>query len=196
MNWSFSEIRALSLKAARGSGLEWGQAEEVAHSILWLQERNINGVAALSDYLEWRSNDAKFDLKADPLILGSIIRDLNSWAGYFPRSIIQPILLLPAIAVTLGDNECVQCTWSNNEILLQKDALLINCMSMQQGIKPIAFDLKYIDQTLEANELLSRVHSDDQTHFRTLEQFAHKTYAPATEDSRNAGAGAGNDGND
>ena len=36
MSWSLSEIGALATKAARGSGMDWGLADEAGYAVKWL----------------------------------------------------------------------------------------------------------------------------------------------------------------
>jgi len=54
MSWSLGEIGALATKAARGSGMDWGLADEAGYAVKWLQRRQLPGVAALCRYLSWR----------------------------------------------------------------------------------------------------------------------------------------------
>ena len=51
MSWSVGESGALALKAARGAGMSWGQAEEASFAVRWLQQRGAPGVEALANYL-------------------------------------------------------------------------------------------------------------------------------------------------
>ena len=51
MSWSLGEVRALAVKAARGSGLPWGLAEEAGFAVQWLEARGGPGVEALSQYI-------------------------------------------------------------------------------------------------------------------------------------------------
>ena len=55
MTWSLGS-GALATKAARGSGLDWGLAEEAGYAVKWLQRRQLPGVAALCRYLSSRND--------------------------------------------------------------------------------------------------------------------------------------------
>ena len=44
MSWSLGEIGALATKAARGSGMDWGLADEAGYAVKWLQRRQLPGV--------------------------------------------------------------------------------------------------------------------------------------------------------
>ena len=41
MSWSLGEIGALATKAARGSGMDWGLADEAGYAVKWLQRRQL-----------------------------------------------------------------------------------------------------------------------------------------------------------
>ena len=66
MSWSVSEVRALAKKAARGKGYTWGEAEEAAQAVGWLEQRNIPGTSALALCLEQCSGVGTCSSPADP----------------------------------------------------------------------------------------------------------------------------------
>ncbi len=52
MSWSLGEVRALAIKAARGSGLHWGMAEEAGFACHWLENHGLPGTSLLSSLLK------------------------------------------------------------------------------------------------------------------------------------------------
>ncbi len=51
MSWSLNEIEGLARKAARGSGLSWGLAEEAGKATRWLCAAGLPGADALAGLL-------------------------------------------------------------------------------------------------------------------------------------------------
>lgn len=56
-SWSIGETRALAVKAARGSGMPWGMAEEAGYACAWLENHCLPGVTALSALLNHRCDN-------------------------------------------------------------------------------------------------------------------------------------------
>ena len=107
MSWSLGEIGALATKAARGSGMDWGLADEAGYAVKWLQRRQLPGVAALCRYLSWRQtgeitiwpDDTARDGHYCPIATGAAYGD-----GVFGDEIQfarvrTPLLLIPFIAI-------------------------------------------------------------------------------------------------
>lgn len=51
MSWSFGEVRALAVKAARGAGMSWGMAEEAGFACHWLEQHSLPGTDLLAKLL-------------------------------------------------------------------------------------------------------------------------------------------------
>jgi len=165
MSWSLGEIRALSIKAAKGAGFTWGQAEEAGFAVQWLEARCAPGVEALAQYLS-----TAMATNSCPIITGCAISDAGQLENHLGIEICQALLLAPFISSTLYQpsafNEAHRFT------------------ATMDGVIP------------ETSSCKSRVLSDQNSYIEILNQFAHKTYAPSTEESRLAGAGAGTSDND
>ena len=202
MTWSLGEISALATKAARGSGMEWGLAEEAGYAVKWLQRRELPGVAALCRYLSWRQSgtlSAWPDKTGDrghycPIAIGAAYGD-----GAFgdevqlPR-IRLPLLLIPFVALRAFDKS-ITVSMDNTVFGLTRDgfghsanstAILVNSSVCNITTKHEALPL-----ITSINDIRwPRVPETTTDCIKVLNKFAKNTYAPATEASRLAGAGA------
>jgi len=190
MSWSLGEIRALSVKAAKGAGFSWGEAEEAGFAVEWLEARCTPGVEALAQYLSVRGTSLTC-----PIQLGCQISDMGAWEGYLPTKISQPLLLAPFIAQTL-ERKNITLDAGEAQILISHMDVYIEGYTPSTFSKATEARLLVEGKIPDESTCKSRVLSDQMPHVKILEKFAHKTYAPATEESRLAGAGAGTTDND
>jgi hypothetical protein len=112
MSWSLGEIGALATKAARGSGMDWGLADEAGYAVKWLQRRQLPGVAALCRYLSWRQageitiwpDDTARDGHYCPIATGAAYGDgVFGYEVQFAR-VRTPLLLAPFIALRAANS--------------------------------------------------------------------------------------------
>ena len=217
MTWSLNEIESLAKKATRGAGRDWGLAEEAGKATRWLCAAGWPGadlLAALLTRLDGVPHDLVRPQETDgewqaaggqlcPLVAGATLSDLaDRWAGGQTARLgptACPLLLVPYMV------------WSADRtgamLSLEFDDLRITRGRGETAIE-IASDRVLTAHsapsvTLGAvNEIagmpLKRTYrgqiSAEAT--RTLLDFAQRTYAPETEQSRLAGAGAGLTDND
>ncbi len=150
---SLNEYETLLNKAAVGSGLPWGVAEDAAACGAWFMSFGVNEldtwIAYLNDNLFWidyckkidqpKSNKLNniFDLAASVYVNPDIVVKLNSYEWSIQGLIIDGVKQIPSYRA---------------------------CLSEKQ--------------------------------FKILNKYAYKTYAPATDESRLSGAGAGLSDND
>jgi hypothetical protein len=212
VSWSLGEIRALALKATRGSGMPWGLAEEASEAVTWLQARSLPGVSALCRYLNWyqlqktlvpnwtgiliESNTIPYC----PFVIGTAISDgavkippdVNTKASL--GLIRQPVLLLPFLSSSVQKDYGLYVGNSFiSDVLVDEEALLHLDF-------PKAF---LMDEAECFIRPVSKALSDFQPKtppFRlpdcyggcidVLNKFANRTYAPSSEQSRTTGAGA------
>ncbi len=208
MTWSIGEIGALATKAARGSGLDWGLAEEAGYAVKWLQRRQLPGVMALCRYLSWRRNGnlTRWPDKPGthghycPITIGAAYGDgaFGDEAQFL--GIKTPLLLIPFVAIRVTETPLEinigstrfylskdQIGHTNNDTAILSDAETCQ-ISIASGHLP--------NMTITSELDLPRVPTSATACVRVLEGFAKNTYAPATEESRLAGAGAGLNDND
>jgi hypothetical protein len=68
LHLSLSEISALSARATRGAGRNWGEAEEAAEAACWLARAGLDWAIALLQVLEAPNDEANCALRAGMLL--------------------------------------------------------------------------------------------------------------------------------
>ena len=212
MSWSLGETRALALKAARGAGMPWGLAEEASEAIMWLQARGLPGVSALCCYLNWYQLQKSLFPKWTgiliedntipycPFVIGTAISDgaIKMPSGLSTKAslglIRQPLLLLPFVSSSAPEdyglyveNSCISDALVKEEALLHLD--FPNAFLMDEAvclIKPVSKTLS----NFQPKAPPSRLPDCYGGCVDVLNKFAHRTYAPSSEQSRSTGAGS------
>ncbi len=210
MNVSLNEVEATAKKAARGAGYPWGLAEEAGKATRWLCARNIDGCAALAALLSRIDREGASGGPPDansevwisvgatlcPLATGAALSDHAdeiTGRGLRLEEVAVPILLAPFAALVAQQiKQTVRIATESAEV--STDGVEIS----QRGNLPDpakSLSVKIGGTLGEYNPPCSRGHPEPQA-WRQLNEFAHRTYAPATEESRRLGAGAGLSDND
>jgi hypothetical protein len=219
---SLNEIEMTVWKAARGAGLAWGLAEEVAQAARWLGDRGFDWaepmVAALADaerrggrlpppvFAEDGACDpAAGEAEASPVLCGPLLTDiagdLRSNQPLVFRRVAHPLLMLPfaagaaygfACALTLRIDDAV-FIFENGRTkgrLVRPDAPAAGriVLSMDEASPDIG-DMR----AFEAGAPRCPIAAPS---LARLEAWVHRTYVPASAESRLAGAGAGLTDND
>ena len=204
MSLSLNEVESLAKKAARGTGYPWGLAEEAAKASRWLAARGVDGCSALAtllnmadgqDLAAWRPVPG--DVWAPPgghlcpvtagASLADGLVDLREKAVTM-AGVVSPVLLLPfAAQVAASHGALVEVRWHGGSAVTDGDTL-----SLEGSVPEVAeqVTLAVGGEITLPRAPCSRLTPPDETK-ACLERFAHRTYAPATEDSRLKGAGAG-----
>lgn len=205
MTLSMNEVEATAKKAARGAGYPWGLAEEAAKAARWLCARGLDGCTALAGLLEqtdavdvsrlspvaegdeWRAPGGTLC----PLATGAAISDRAHELGAGELRvgpIAQPILLVPfAALLAVQIKGTVTVVASDGEAVTDRDQL--DLRSDFPALAPMA-TIAIGGEIRDATRRYRRADPDPGTWDR-LTRLAHRTYAPATEESRLKGAGAG-----
>jgi len=221
IDYSLNETASRAKLAAKGAGYSWGMAEEVAKAVFWLAQRELPGpemlLALLSNYTTSDSVNAAIPHFANecfsatdswicPIASGCALSDsccvVNKNTRISFTDVKYPILMLPFVAdvaqrtnsllvleidsVSVATNG-IGFQLANTTIVNVAQAAAVVCRTANET--EIKFDLA----TQQKNT--SRV-SVDESIWRSLEAFAHRTYAPSTQSSRELGAGAGLNDND
>lgn len=194
MSWSFSEIRSLSVKATRGAGLPWGLAEEAGFAVEWLERNGIPGSEALAAYVEETEANASFTADQCPITQGTWISDSGSVELPENLSVFQPVLLIPFLSLCCGRKD-LSLAWSRGSATFTNTEIL-ECSGEVVPATAEMVTLKPASVTVAHSEPTTRVPENRRSAVVILNRFAAKTYAPATEESRLAGAGAGTTDND
>jgi len=209
MNYSLNEMEATAKRATRGAGYPWGLAEEAAKAARWLCVQGLDGSAEMARVLERKfaehpakhrpqSLDGVWQAEGDlcPLAAGALLSDCAQRLKAAPiemQQVFAPSVLLPfaaGAAKRLGGSVHV----AFDDVVAVTDGTNLEL----QGKLPEAVQRVVVSQcaeTVKPSRLLTRSHPSAQS-WDILNRFAHKTYAPATEESRALGAGAGLSDND
>jgi hypothetical protein len=177
--------------------------------VKWLQRRQLPGVAALCRYLSWRQageitiwpDDTARDGHYCPIATGAAYGDgVFGDEVQFAR-VRTPLLLIPFIALRAA-NSPICLSVGKAVFALTQDkfgfskndtAILIDASACQIYA---ASDDDLPEMMTIANAAIPRVPLTASACITVLNVFAKNTYAPATEASRLAGAGAGLNDND
>lgn len=184
MNLSMNEVAAQAKKAARGAGYSWGLAEEAGLATCWLCARQIDGVGVLADLLTEAPEPESCALRQ-----GARLSDRAMLAPSESRAlhrVTQPVFYLPFIAAAARQRQVIfAMIWEGGEALTDGHALF------RQGPIPtsgghVSLELR---TTMPAAPHQNSRATPGSAAWKVLSTFAHRTYAPATEESRRLGAG-------
>ncbi|WP_299695088.1 DUF3726 domain-containing protein [uncultured Tateyamaria sp.] len=214
MTHSLNEIEALSKRAARGSGLSWGLAEEAAKGVRWLASYGLPGPRLLADLLDLNDRRAEIDVapmalegiwkapagRMSPIIAGASLSDcagrLLALGQIQMQSVSYPLLLVPFLGgAALRLAQPVAAAWDGVHLVTDGRQL---CMTEDAALTTTLAPLMTITAPAQMSGPRAPVQraqvSPDS--WARLSGFAHRTFAPATEESRLRGAGAGVSNND
>lgn len=217
MSWSLNEIEGLARKAARGSGLSWGLAEEAGKATRWLCAAGLPGADALAGLLtrndgadyatlcpaqatgdHWQATDGPLC----PLIAGAVLCDraslLVDGQAITLTDVSHPMLLIPFVAFAAdATGTTLGLSWPGVTIsrgpegthMLADPAALSIAQVQSVQIAPAPEPSGVRVQRSYRGDIAPEI-------AKVLQGFAHRTFAPDTEASRLAGAGAGLSDND
>ena len=192
MDYSLNEYEALAYKAARGCGLAWGLAEEAGKAVRTLSALGLESAPILLEALENPTNQSVLEMGTQLCDSPDELSKIT-----FSGPVNTPGILLAFIALaTAASDQCVYCKWDNFEVYLKNQELfavsleglnITTTLSLSIGIAKTPKGQKQV--------ALDRAIISDH-HYEKLTALAFNTYAPSTEASRIAGAGAGLNDND
>ena len=188
---ALSEVAATAKKAVRGAGYSWGVAEEAAMATHWLCAAGLDGCGALARALSGEGLDSCPVLNGIALAdqaAGLILADLNF------TDVREPMLLLPFVghaATRLG--RTITMIFDGHEAVTDGGFVTVKQPTFPTFARNVAIQVGgYVTNPLP----VCRRVTPSQADWDVLNGFAERTYAPATEQSRQSGAGAGLNDND
>ena len=211
MSYSLNEIDALAKRAARGAGLSWGMSEEAGKAVRWLASHQLAGAAALAEILAQNDDIATCEIaptsldgiwkatssRLCPLASGAALNDcaarLAAGEAIEMENVSHPLLVAPFAAwAAIQIGAPVAVTWSDVRIETDGYGIRVDDPSTQIDVASVERlscsrvkgQADAVIQPAQRGEVSSSVWS-------CLSVYAHRTYAPATEESRLLGAGAG-----
>ena len=204
MNLSMNEVEATAKKAARGVGYSWGLAEEAGKATRWLCSCGADGCGALAGLLKqidgmdmtgWSPKVGNKLWSAPggmlcPLVTGAaisdrphVIKDKDIQLG----AIAAPLLLAPFAALLAREfDKPVEITIGSLTLCTDGDQLSSTGAAPQTAQSA---SVGFGGSIAPPYTLRQRADPDPDV-WQVLLAFAHRTYAPATEESRLKGAGA------
>lgn len=186
LSWSLGEIEALARKAAHGAGKPWGLAEEAGWAVRWLAQSGLPGPEALAASLQNSSGKC-------PIVFACELSDpgdLETSANF--GLIEQPLLVLPFLGRCCPHGRAVVATIGPARAEVSAHKTIVS------GVVPAVGQIEVQGMCTASEPILNvtRVAEITPGAMSVLERFAARTYAPATEASRELGAGAGLTDND
>lgn len=201
MNLSLGEFQAVAAKALRGAGYSWGMAAEGAgacralasmgfdssHSLLrLLMAVEEMGVDAVRPDATWATASGRIC----PISAGAAISDAPPSTPLTLAGVIEPLLLIPTLAVVASQDSSFAMRWDGGSVVVGVDG------PDQWGIPPVAeIVIEPAAAPTDRPDRATRIEIRNEA-LEELNRYAHRTYAPATAASREAGAGAGVNDND
>jgi len=195
---SFNELDAMAKKAARGIGCPWGMAEEAGKAARWLCARGEDGGRLLAGHLTAAETCCCSDwdrAQRCPLRVGALLGDsLDVLAGDESLTFDEVGHPLLVAAFVVREEGCVVIAWEDATVVVSHEAMKAGGAALHADT---GVNLRCTAQhdALPVEPWLSRAEVDE-TAWATLMTLAHRTYAPATDESRAKGAGANLDDND
>ncbi|MFU1476288.1 DUF3726 domain-containing protein [Roseovarius sp. C7] len=214
MSWSLGEIEGLAKKATRGAGYSWGLAEDAGRATRWLCAMGLDGAAALAQVLSacdqadppmirparlaspWAAPGGQLCPISAGATLCDLAEGLAAGEVITLQDVIEPLLLYPFVAAA--------AEMTGSGLRLSYEGLSItrfegcSYLSAADPRRAMASEVE-VARAENARGLpvrrAWRGHVDPRDAAR-LGSMAHRIYAPDTEASRLAGAGAGLTDND
>jgi hypothetical protein len=185
---ALGEVAALALKAARGAGLSWGMAEEASDAVRVLHANGLPGVALLCAVL------AQVGRADDPLMAGAALSDrVAALCADGPESLpplCAPALLLPfVLRAARLQGRALRVTGGGMAAICLPDGGLAG--DVIAGAQAVPLSVARATPPLPARLAPTARAIVAQADWARLQDWAARTYAPATEASRLRGAGEG-----
>lgn len=190
MDLSLNEVAAQVRKATRGAGYSWGEAEEAGKAARWLCRHGLDGCRVIAEVLQ-DDEVNEHTLGRCPIKAGLLLSDTATQLQSSPATFIgltNPILLL-AFAANASSviskpirvkAEGWAATISGEAVELAGDVF--------GRTKELTVSLHGTEP--RSSKTYERANPDPDV-WKILSNFAHRTYAPSTAQSRLSGAGAG-----
>ncbi len=179
---SLNEVETLAAKAARGSGLSWGLADDVAKAARRLACAGLN----------W--TDPVLRLAEDPhsAATGAALADLTSDEPQTLPDIGNPLLVA---ALAAAHPSARRVNWLDVTLHLQEGQVIVTTCTPTLAARHVVLTISPASQPHTPPPPFTRAEASPEA-LKQLESLAARTLVPASEQSRTAGAGAGLTDND
>ncbi|EAP75795.1 MULTISPECIES: DUF3726 domain-containing protein [Roseovarius] len=215
MSWSLGEIEGLAKKATRGAGYSWGLAEEAGRATRWLCAMGLDGAAALAQVLAacdraepsmirparlaapWAAPGGRLCPISAGATLCDLAETLAAGEVITLEDVIEPLLLYPFVAAAAEmTGTGLRLSYEGVTITRFERCSYLSAADPRRPLAALA-EVARADSAPRGLPVRRawRGHIEPGDAAR-LGAMAHRTYAPDTEASRLAGAGAGLTDND
>lgn len=214
--YSLNEIDVTLKRAARGAGMPWGMAEEAGKCARWLEGNGLHGAELLlglltrTDGNDCRTNSPT-DTHADvwtapsgalcPLMAGVAVADradmFTTESSLSLGAMLSPLAFVPfAASAAKSAGATIEVSWSGATVTVSADRVSIQAEDAALTVQETdAVQCRTVASDV-ANDLARGRIDIAAGVWKALGDLGHRTFAPDTEASRLAGAGAGLSDND
>ena len=188
LNFSKNEFVSLCKKSLRGKGHHWGVCEDLSNALLALA---INQFPAPNILLEALNTENSKINQILTIPDTQVYEISDKIAGEF----YDPLLILGLISVDRDFKEPpLEIALENEVFKLEGDLIFGNRSYFKKKVTEIYFR-KIVNSRNKKQNLVTRI-SIDKTTLEAIEAWSNLVYAPATEESRQLGAGSERSDND
>ena len=216
---SLNEVEIYGRRAARGSGMCWGLAQEAGSAVRWLAERGLPGVELLAGLLtanaersyermvptihggRWRALDGQLCPVCSGATLLDRIHVLAPGEELCMERLAYPLLLAPFLDQSWrpGGVSC-ELRWADVRISVSSLGVALECSEDSACWSECADEVKVLvgagPETRPTHHPRIAGVETPISAWRAINALAKRTYVPASEESRARGAGAGSIDND
>jgi len=188
LNLSKNEFISLCKKSLRGKGHHWGVCEDLSNALLALA---INQFPAQNILLQVLNTENSKINRLLAIIDNQVYKISDQIDGQF----YYPILTLGLISVDRDFNEPpLEISLENENFILTNELIIGDHFYSKKKVNTISFS-RNTKRKITKQKIITRI-SIDETTLKTIETWSNMTYAPATEESRQLGAGSDGSDND
>ncbi len=204
-----NETEALARRAAQGAGRSWGVAEDAAMATRWLCAANLPGLELLAGLLEKSDQVTEADFSPVsttgawrggggmlcPVLAGAAFSDSATTrsvrAAVVMNHVLYPAFVMPFVGRTASRLECWPTVeWNTIEVSTNGGVIIIDGNRDDLNAASAARLCCVANDDLISMDASSKRQRVDPECWATLSHYAHRMYAPATEQSRLYGAGS------
>lgn len=213
--YSLTEIETHCRKAARGSGLSWGLAEEAGKIARYLASHKIDGPKLLANYIIWRKCGVDADSiphsdgdnwqttsnEMCPIIAGSILSDRAELIEQVARTtfsnVAWPALMIPQLVrAAEATGKPMVLEWDDFRATASSTGIRFDGQNIMASSTQSVSCGGYAEEANGVEQPATIGFKVENSDWDELATSAHRTYAPASEESRRSGAGSGLTDND
>ncbi|WP_350333567.1 DUF3726 domain-containing protein [Coralliovum pocilloporae] len=215
MDLSLGEFETLIKRAAKGCGLGFGEADDMAASARWVMAHRMAPAGFTHEFLQtlertsaesrrpvisaedwatgWVGTSGVFCSLSAGIALSDRENLIRAGLNLSLDNVVSPVFLLPFLAGLSGRTGLVvQACWYDLSVSLNGKEALIDGDSQHLMASAAPVRLQFLGEGTTTGGVPMKPHGRaelSREELAALQALAHRTYAPATEESRLKGAG-------